>query len=71
MTPHVEEGYHSDVEANSLLASSYLEQGDYQLAYVHAEAALSGAIANDYAIEDVSVMVEHRDSIKSLADTGN
>ena len=34
-------------------------------------AALSGAIANDYAIEDVSVMVEHRDSIKSLADTGN
>ena len=71
MPPHVEEGYHTEVEANSLLASSYQEQGDYQLAYVHAEAALISAMANDYQIEDVSVLVEHRDLVKSLAEKQN
>ena len=69
MPPHEEDGYHSEVEANSVLASCYLEASDYRSAYVHAESALSGAIAHGYPTGDIDSLIEARDLAKSLADS--
>ena len=46
MPPYEEKGYHSESEANSVLAGCYTVEGDYKLAYVHAEAALNVAITD-------------------------
>ena len=68
MPTYEEDGYHSKVEANSILAGCYLVEGDYRSAYVHAESALSRAIAHGYSTADVDSLIEARDLAKSLAD---
>ena len=71
LPPHKEAGYHSEVEANSVVASCLMEAGEYRLAYVHAESALSGAISHGYPTEDIDLLIEFRDIAKSWADTEN
>ena len=71
MPAYEEAGYNSFTEANSLLASCYMEEGNYKLASVFAEAALSGAIANGYPVSDIEALMESRDFAKSLASTEN
>ena len=69
MPTYEEDGYHSKVEANSVLAGCYLVAGDYRSAHVHAESALSGAIAHGYPTGDIESLIEPRDLAKSLADS--
>ena len=71
MPVYEEDGYHSFTEANSMLASCYMEEGNFKLASVFAEAALSGAIANSYPVSDIEALMESRDFAKSLAATEN
>ena len=71
MPAYEEAGYHSHAEANSLLASCYMEEGEFKLASVFAEAALSGAIANGYPVGDIEALMESRDFAKALADAEN
>ena len=71
MPAYEETGYHSFTEANTLLASCYVEEGNFKLASVFAEAALSGAIANGYSVSDIEALMESRDFAKSLAATQN
>ena len=71
LPPHKEVGYHTEVEANLILANCLGGAGDYRLAYVHAEAALSSAISHDYPTEEVALLVEDRDYFKSMADAQN
>ena len=66
-----ESGYHSFTEANSLLASCYMEEKNFKLASVFAEAALSGAVANGYPVSDIEALMESRDLARSLAATEN
>ena len=68
LPPHQEDGYHSEVEANSILVECYADAGDYRLAMVHAEAALNGAISHNYPADDIAILLDNRDFIKSLAD---
>ena len=71
MPVYEEDGYHSFTEANSMLASCYMEEGNFKLASVFAEAALSGAIANGYPVSDIEALMESRDLAGSLAATEN
>ena len=71
MPAYEEVGYHSHPEANSLLASCYMEKGKFKLASVFAEAALSGAIANGYPVGDIEALMESRDLAQALTDTEN
>ena len=71
MPVYEEAGYHSLVEANSLLASCYTDEGNFKLASVFAEAALNGAIANSYPVSDIEALMESRDLARSLAATEN
>ena len=71
LPPHKEDAYHSEVEANSVLASCLMEAGEYRLAYVHAESALSGAISYGYPTKDIDLLIEFRDIAKSWADADN
>ena len=68
---HLEPGYHSEVEANSVLAGCYSDAGNYRLANVHAEAALGGAISHDYSADDIALLLDFRDYIRSLDDAQN
>ena len=68
LPPHQEDGYHSEVEANVVLAECYASANDYRLANVHAEAALNGAISHDYSADDIALLLDNRDYIKSLTD---
>ena len=71
MPAYAEVGYHSHAEANSLLASCYMEEGKFKLASVFAEAALSGAVVNGYPVGDIEALMESRDFAKELADADN
>ena len=42
-------------------------EGNFKLASVFAEAALSGAIANGYPVGDIEALMESRDFAKALA----
>ena len=71
MPAYEEAGYHSHAEANSLLARCYMEEREFKLASVFAEAALTGAIANGYPVGDIEALMESRDLAKALADAEN
>ena len=71
MPAYEEAGYHSHAEANSLLARCYMDEGQFKLASVFAEAALTGAIANGYPVGDIEALMESRDLAKALADAEN
>ena len=62
-------GYHTELEANSILAGCYMDEGDHMLAYAHAEAAPNVAITSGHAIDDIALLVETRGLAKSLADS--
>ena len=53
------------------IASCLIEAGEYRLAYVHAESALSGAISHGYPTEEIDLLIEFRDIAKSWADAQN
>ena len=71
MPPHEGGGYHTESEANSVLAGCHMDEGDHRLAYAHAEAAPNVAITSGHAIDDIALLVETRDLAKSLADSQN
>ena len=71
LPPHLEPGYHSEVEANSVLAECHASAGNYRLANVHAEAALNGAISHNYPADQIALLLDSRDYIRSLDDAQN
>lgn len=62
--PEATEGYHTDVEANWVLAVCYYDHGEYLLALQHADASLSGAGEHGYPDMEIKDMNELRDVIK-------
>ena len=68
MEPIMEDGFHTDVEANYILTSCYAHQGKHLLALQHAEATLETAKENRYTeveLENISLI---RDSIQAVLD---
>ena len=62
------DGYHTDAEANHILASCYAQQGDYLLALQHAEAALEIAEENHYSGEELEAVSLTRETIQAVLD---
>ena len=60
MAPAHNEGYHTDVEANIVLATCYLLQDDNLLALQHADAALTLATESNYVGTDIAAIAEVR-----------
>ena len=58
-------GYHSDVEANFVLATCYSEIHEYTLAFQHAEATLSIARAHNHHPDDIQI---YSISVQSIRD---
>ena len=57
-------GFHTDAEANSLLASCYAYQSNWSAALQHAEAAIATAREHQYPAADIAFMVELRDGVR-------
>ena len=64
MEPEVDQGFHTDAEANGILALCYQEQRNLQLALQHAEAGLTIANENQYTDDDIRALAELRDGIR-------
>ena len=64
MEPEVDQGFHTDAEANGILALCYQEQRNLQLALQHAEAGLAIANENQYTDDDIRALAELRDGIR-------
>ena len=61
-----EKGYHTDVEANYVLADCYFRDEEYRLSLQHLEAAIAIAKEHRYSREEIAGMDEDREYIKSL-----
>ena len=68
MEPQEEEGFHTDVQANDILASCYAQQGEYLLALQHAEATLEIANDNNYSETELETINLTRESIQAVLD---
>lgn len=66
MAPAQDEGYHTDVEANTILATCYMLQDENLLALQHADAALTLASESNYTATDIAAIAE----IRSLVQLG-
>ena len=64
MKPEVDQGSHTDAEANWILAFCYHAQNDFTLALQHAEAAISIAKKHQYSETDIKAITELRDLIR-------
>ena len=60
MPPKSADGYHTDVEANTILATCYLLRDDSLLALQHADAALTLAMESNYTKTDIAAIAEVR-----------
>ena len=69
MEPEVDQDYHTDAEANWILAFCYQEQTDFQTALQHAEAGLAIANENQYSDDEIRHFTELRDAIRLEANT--
>ena len=63
-----ENRFNSDVQANSILAGCYGQQGKYLLALQHADAALQIARENDHTGRELEAISGTRDAIQSVLD---
>ena len=68
MEPAAEEGFHSDAEANVILASCYAQGDEHLLALQHIEAALEIAEENGYPAGEIETVQVTRDAIKAVLD---
>ena len=69
MKPHLEQRYHTEAEANWVLAVSHLDQGDYRAAYEYADVALNSAVSSNYSSEDIAALMESRGLAESMVRT--
>ena len=66
MKPHAEPGFHTGVEAHSILAICLLDQGDNQNALFHIDRAISAARTNSYPAEYISKMSKLRENAQAM-----
>ena len=63
LEPESAPGYHTDVEANSILYLCYFIDGNITAALQHVDAALSLAEEHSYPLEEIAEISESRDQI--------
>ena len=65
MEPAEAPGFHTDVEANSMLSSCYAVNGEWTAALQHIDAAIAIAQEAGYPDLDMSALVDYRESLKA------
>ena len=65
MEPAFDVGIHTDVDANYILSDCYFWDEEYLLSLQHIEAAIDIAKEHEYSDEEVSILEEEREIIKS------
>ena len=68
MEPITGDGYHTDAEANTILASCYAQQGDYLSALQHTDASLEIAEEHHYSSEELEQLSGMRYAIQAILD---
>ena len=71
MDPESEEGFHTDTDANWILAFCYETQSKFQLAMQHADEALAIATEHQYTEESIALLTTLRETIQTRIDTEN
>ena len=66
--PTTEDGLHTDVDANIILAQCYVKGGKYLAALQHADAAYLLATGHNYPAEDIDPINNYRETIQQVLD---
>lgn len=65
LEPEFSAGVHTDAEANYILSDCYFWDEKYLLSFQHMEAAIAIAKGRQYSEEEIILMEEEREIIKS------